>query len=590
MGSIDRRSFLGRLAFWGVGAAAWSAGAVPASLVDAALGSMSRAGIRPRGTTLAATITRGRGPGYRRLRHGPGWPTVLRGELAPAGWRSRRPRRALACVVQLSDLHLLDAESPARVEFLDGLGPPFSAAFRPQETLTVHVAAAMVARINALGRGPASGRPIDCVVSTGDNIDNQQRNELEWFMRLLDGGIVRARSGDPGTYEGVQALPRDPRYWHPDGDGPDDYLAAGYPELPGLLAAAGRPLRAPGLRVRWFSAYGNHDGLVQGVVPAAEAYDVIATGDRKPVGLGRVPLGTFLAESFGAPERLLARLRAGELDAVRVTPDPRRRLVDPRTWVRRHLRSPAPPGPVGHGYTPDHLEGPRLHYHFPIADGVRGVVLDTGGYNSGSIGESQLRWLERTLRSVHSRYRDASGHLVRTTRDDELVVVFSHFDRSNMQFPMTDPARPDERRVLGDELTELLLRFPNVVAWVNGHTHMHRVQPVARGDGTGGFWEITTASHVDWPQHARVVELLDNGDGTLSIICTILDHLAPPRLPYHRRDPVALASFSRELAANDRHIDFGQNLGGPGDLNVACVVPAPFDVSAAGVGTLMPAA
>jgi hypothetical protein len=53
---------------------------------------------------------------------------------------------------------------------------------------------------------------------------------------------------------------------------------------------------------------------------------------------------------------------------------------------------------------------------------------------------------------------------------------------------------------------------------------------------------------------------------------------------------VALASFSRELAANDRHIDFGQNLGGPGDLNVACVVPAPFDVSAAGVGTLMPAA
>jgi hypothetical protein len=66
-------------------------------------------------------------------------------------------------------------------------------------------------------------------------------------------------------------------------------------------------------------------------------------------------------------------------------------------------------------------------------------------------------------------------------------------------------------------------RFPNVVAWVNGHTHVNRVNPVPDPTGyTGGFWEITTAAHVDYPEHARIIELVDNRDGTLSIFGTVI--------------------------------------------------------------------
>ena len=47
-----------------------------------------------------------------------------------------------------------------------------------------------------------------------------------------------------------------------------------------------------------------------------------------------------------------------------------------------------------------------------------------------------------------------------------------------------------------------------VLAYVAGHEHRNRIE--AHGlTGGGGFWEIVTASHLDWPQQARVIELAD---------------------------------------------------------------------------------
>jgi hypothetical protein len=158
------------------------------------------------------------------------------------------------------------------------------------------------------------------------------------------------------------------------------------------------------------------------------------------------------------------------------------------------------------------------------------------------------------------------------------VILFSHHNKDTIANPSPDPANPTEQRLTFTELHALLQRFPNVMAWINGHTHVNRVNPVPDPTGyTGGFWEITTAAHVDYPEHARLVELVDNHDGTLSIFATIIEHAAPAAADPLDLSVLGLASISRELSANDPQVDPLSKLGAPTDLNVELVMKAPFD-------------
>ena len=86
---------------------------------------------------------------------------------------------------------------------------------------------------------------------------------------------------------------------------------------------------------------------------------------------------------------------------------------------------------------------------------------------------------------------------------------------------------------------------------------------------------------VDWPGQARLVEFLDNGDGTLSLVCTMVDHDSPARPPSPldpaAREPSALASLHRELSANVPWAGLDAGLaGGPEDRNVELVLRSPL--------------
>ena len=250
---------------------------------------------------------------------GPAEPHLVRGDLGVAA-RSGRANRRLPVIafVHYTDTHMLDAQSPARVEFLDRYPPAFSAAFRPQETLTTQITDAMVRTTNAIARGPVSGRALEFTMCTGDNIDNAQFNEQRWFIDLLDGRAVRPDSGDPAKYEGIQdqeSSTYDIHYWHPDGTPPgkvDDNPRTlfGYPVVPGLLEAARRPFVAAGLDMPWFAAFGNHDPLLQGNVGPNPAFTAIAVGGTKVVSLPGNVSPDDVANSFqqGDPAVLQAML------------------------------------------------------------------------------------------------------------------------------------------------------------------------------------------------------------------------------------------------------------------------------------------
>ena len=194
------------------------------------------------------------------------------------------------------------------------------------------------------------------------------------------------------------------------------------------------------------------------------------------------------------------------------------------------------------------------------------------GGSEGSIDQAQLAWLTAKLKAGSRHYLDESGHVVRGGKHDRLFVLFSHHTIDSMD----NDTGPD--RVLGPQVRELLLRFPNVVLWVNGHTHRNQVIAHKRkksAKAPGGFWEVNTASHIDWPQQARLIEIADNQDGTLSIFTTMLDHVGPATPSTDLTDPTELAGLSRLLSANDWQERDSARRGERKARNVELVLPAP---------------
>ena len=216
------------------------------------------------------------------------------------------------------------------------------------------------------------------------------------------------------------------------------------------------------------------------------------------------------------------------------------------------------------------------YYTFDIGL-VHGIVLDTvvsAGGPDGSLDPAQFAWLENQLQSVSSQWLSQSGDVItRRGRHDKYAVIFSHHTIGTMG---NVPA--GSGRIGGGEVGSLLLRYPNAILWVNGHTHRNQVIPHARPTGAaiaGGFWELNTAAHIDWPEQSRIVEIVDNLDGTLSIFGTILDHGGPVARG-GLSTTTELGALSRELAANDWQDRTDARRGSVEDRNVELLVPAPF--------------
>ncbi|HEV2140743.1 MAG TPA: metallophosphoesterase [Candidatus Dormibacteraeota bacterium] len=414
----------------------------------------------------------------------PGESHTVRTELATGDATVKG--EAIACIAHLTDLHVTDAQSPARFEFVnrEARDPRFRELLtmqRPQEMLNTHAVAAMVRTLNEI-------ESVELVAVTGDAVDNTQRNELANFLALLDGGTVHPDSGSPG-YEGVQCTDwPEEIFWKPDGPADGDVFqrTLGFPQHRGLLEEAVQPFASTGLRAPWLRCYGNHEQLCQGVgVVNADLASAMA-GTRKPVALPPDLDRNRAVEIFTRrPEEFMTGA------ARTVSADPERRPIH-RTDLM------------------------RASYYVYDSGPLRYITLDTvrdAGGADGTVGLAQLEWLKQHLGEA----------------PDRLVVLLSHHG--------------SERLSDGDGLLALLKGFRNVVLWLNGHTHINRIRP------RGTFWEVTTGSLVDWPCQARLVELHRTREGMLAIRCTMLDHDGAGLAGLHRElaGNVPAAGFDSRL-------------------------------------------
>lgn len=439
------------------------------------------------GSTLKSTWVDPSGDGQ--LQVGPGEPLVDRTKLG----EPERLAGELAALVHLTDAHVMDPSSPARVPFLARLGPPVQSTFRPHEALTTQV-------LHGAIRATRAQHP-ELVIQGGDLIDNAQNNELGHALALLNGGRVHPGSGPDGYY-GVQ-LPSDPDpfYYRPDIDAP---------RHPGMLRLAVRPFTSPGLGRSWIPVLGDHDALVQGeLVPSAVTRN-LAIGDRAlwnmPTDL-RFPAGMKLSAA-GSPdgppeasfvESFVEQALAGP--TVRVPPDPARYElafldVVGRLWDGSHAAAQ----PLLSGAT-EASSPPQLDYVRDVGTALRVIVLDVvrrDGGSGGMVTATQPAWLEQQLAGAGDRW----------------VILVTH--------------QPLEDSAGGDAIFELLDRSPRVIAALAGHTHRNRIIP--RETAAGGYWLITTCSLIDFPQQCRALRVYATANGGVAIRTWMLDHVGDGHL------------------------------------------------------------
>ena len=571
MSGVSRRRFIAGVSALAIG---WG---VSRQVLGDALALPMRAADVP--STLLQTIkmssSAARGS-YRILLAGAGEDFIARVDLLgrEADPRRSTSRRSLYYFAHLSDIHVIDAQTPARMDAIQSIAPElFTDACRPQDTLTTHVLASVVDSVVAAQSSSITGAPLASAISTGDSADNLSSLETRWYIDILDGKDVTPNSGAVGVYEGPQIWSEATYAYHPDDPMGDVYGAYGYPTVPGMLAAAvSNPVTSQGLPVPWFAVYGNHDATYMGTFRADPALFAWAVGSRKAAtgeALGLNWLQGFATDLSVAQIAINAiRESVGLLPGIRdVTADPARKLLERADFMQAHLDSPSVPGPVGHGWTQANVDSGETWWSADMTPYLRVFGLDTCNLAAGADGavpQDQFDWLQAQLEQCQTQGR--------------LAIICSHHNSLTLENGAT-PVTGGQPLIHAEEFIDMLLRYPVCIAWLNGHTHINTLTPHLREGGVGGFWEITTASCVDFPQQQQLVELIDNRDGTLSIFVTALDHAAPPTWMPGDLTQVGLASLSRELSANAWLADPALRAGSPLDRNVELVMPAPFEMS-----------
>jgi metallophosphoesterase (TIGR03767 family) len=569
LGSLSRRSFLAIS-----GGLAASLG-LPRDLLGRALAAPAEPADVP--TTLRETIRQAStgNRGYRTLRSAPGEAFIVRTDLIgrQPGSDRETARRSLAYLGHTSDIHVQDTQTPARLEPVNGYTTTLvPGSHRPQEAMSLHVQAQMVQAFSDAAFSPVTGAPMAAVLNTGDSSDQISNLETRWYIKIMDGVPVYADSGTMGVYEGVQVWPEATYAYHPEDPSADPWGAYGFPQIPGLMQAiVSTEVTSPGMPAPWYSVFGNHDVLFNGFIGQDDSLRTLATGDVKYYSFESwiVEHLTGISLDVSPIQRMLNHVR--QQFAIiggfkRIGSDPERRLLEGQDFMAAHFEDTgAGPGPVGHGWAQSDLEANRTYWTADLGESIRMFGLDTCNRlvgADGAVPRDQFDWLE--------------AGLAECVEQDKLAIILSHHNTLTLENTAESVFHPGEELIHAPDFVTMLLRYPNMILWLNGHTHMNTIRAHRGEDGSGGFWEVTTASCIDYPQQQQLVDICDNRDGTLSIFAITLDHASDAQWTDGDLSQRGIASLSRELASNDWVATPLALIGSELDRNVELLVPAPF--------------
>lgn len=394
--------------------------------------------------------------GFGDLKEGPAWamtPSTL--DDAPPPAPGNAPKR-LTRFIHLADAQLADDESPARLASYDSPGIP--GAYRPQEGHECRILNAAVRTLNVVHEKT----PLDFVVLGGDNADNAQKNELGWFLSILDGApSVECDSGnDDDPVKG------------PDNDPKDPFLAEG-------------------LKFPWLWVTGNHDVLNQGTLVAADNAEAAVGGY------------TFNgARDWSLPG-------APVIKGVDVPADPRREEL-----TRASMLETIAEAGDGHGITDAVKKLGKAFYTFDVkGTPLRIVVLDTAAETGGDHGIIHQADIDAFLKPALDQAKAEQKWVIMTSHHASRLLDDGSF--------LGSPPQPDALTV--EAWQSFIGGYDNVLLHLAGHTHVHRVTKTAPPGGHA-YWELETSALADFPHQMRMIEVWDEDNGYLTIRGTALDY------------------------------------------------------------------
>ena len=442
--------------------------------------------------------------------------------LSPAdNYTLATPSGKLLRFFDITDIHITDEETPTQGIYYGYLGGE-SSGYSPVMLSTTQVLDAAVQTINALHKED----PFDFGISLGDAANNEQYNEIRWYIDILDGKMI-----------------------NPDSGVKDDPVPGPLNDYQDVFKAAGLNTSLP-----WYQALGNHDHNWIGTNPPDDYLKANYTGEyilnmgnifKDPGGIksrgfymgsidGRTVNGDIIGvgnvSDFITPPKVLAA-------------DPDRRALTVPEWMGEFFNTTS--NPKGHGFNQSDARAGIAYYSFEPKSDVPIIVLvldntqsatdaNAGGYGHGSLDNRQYDWLV--------------SELDRGQTEGKLMIIAAHIpigvEESGSSLDEYT-AWSQVAEVSEQQLLDKLHEYPNLILWIAGHRHLNTITPQVSPNPDHpelGFWEVETSSLRDFPQQFRTFDIVRNTDNTVSIFTTNVD-------PAVKEGTIAAKSRSYGVAA-----------------------------------------